>query len=124
MFILPSTFVFKSQKASKINVNLKCSIIISTMNFIIIALTIALLWGIQPLIQKSLLLDFSSQSILIFSNVVFTFCLLIYSYFYRQVILEDFSKLGTDHCKLILFSAIICSFLTSITYYELIKLEK
>jgi len=94
------------------------------MNFIIITLVIAFLWGLQPLVQKSLLKDLSSHSVLLVSNIIFSVCLVVYSYFYREVILEDFKKLESHHWKLLLFSAIICSFLTSITYFELIKNHK
>lgn len=94
------------------------------MNFIIIALFIAFLWGIQPLLQKSLLGDISSHTIMILSNVIFTTCLIIYGYFYREIILDDFKKLESSHWKLLIFSAVICSFLSTIIYYDLIKHHK
>jgi uncharacterized membrane protein len=94
------------------------------MNFIVVAVLIACLWGLQPLIQKHLMKDFSSHSILMISNVIFTVCLMVYGFFYREMILDDFKRLETHHWQLLLFSAIICSFLTSITYFELIKNHK
>jgi uncharacterized membrane protein len=94
------------------------------MHFIIVALFIALLWGIQPLLQKNLLHDISTHTILVLSNLIFTVCLVIYAYLYRQIILDDFEKLKTEHWKLLIFSAVICSFLSTIIYYDLIKTHK
>lgn len=94
------------------------------MNFVIIALIVALLWGIQPLVQKELLKNFSYHSVFMFVNIIFTTCLVIYGYVYREIILDDFKKLESNHIHLLLFSAIICGFLASITYYHLLKDHK
>jgi uncharacterized membrane protein len=94
------------------------------MNFVVVALFIAFLWGVQPLIHKELLHEMSHHTVMMISNIIFTVCLIIYGYLYREIILDDFKKLETNHWKLLLFSAIICSFLTTIIYYDLMKHHK
>lgn len=91
------------------------------MNFVIVALIIAFLWGVQPLIQKTLLNELSTHSVLLISNIIFTLCLLAYSIVYKKIIIQDVQKINSKHWRLLLFSAIICSFFTSIIYYDLIK---
>ena len=94
------------------------------MNFIITSLVIALLWGIQPIIQKNLLKDISTQSLMLYSNLIFMFCLLIYSCFYQDDIIHDFQKLTTYQWQMLIFLAVVCSFLTTIVYSHLIKNHK
>lgn len=91
------------------------------IELIIPALVVSFLWGLQPLIQKKVLKSINPQTSIVIGGVLYVICLLIYGLLNRKVIGEDLPKITRRHLNYIVFSTVICGFLTSIIYQKLIQ---
>lgn len=94
------------------------------MLVIIIGLFIAILWGLHPILYKQILTDLSPKTTMLISNLIYTICLLIYSYIYRDEIKKDFKTISKEHMKLFFVGVFICSFAATILYYYILSQNK
>jgi drug/metabolite transporter (DMT)-like permease len=84
-------------------------------------LIIAILWGIQPLIQKNLMNKISSESVLVY-QVVFNFIfIIIYILFNQKILHNDFNNLTYSDLQTLFGITLICGFAANILYYYLLK---
>lgn len=95
--------------------------LLSDYSLIIIGIFIAVLWGLRPVLQKRALNDLSTKTVLLISNLIFTACLLLYSYFHRNEIADDLKNITRGHMKLFVIIAVFCTFLSTILYYNILN---
>lgn len=89
--------------------------------YIIIALVISFLWGIQPIIHKELLKDFSSPTLMFLTGFAYLLCLSIFSYMNKETLLKEFNAINTKNIIMILFVSIITVFIVNIVYFKVLK---
>jgi transporter family protein len=86
-----------------------------------ISLLIALLWGLSPILHKSLLKKIHPLSLMLFLSLGYFLCLLLLLPFQYKRIKSDVLNLTTNDIKLILISATITSFLANFLFYYVLK---
>jgi transporter family protein len=86
-----------------------------------ISLLIAFLWGLSPIIHKSLLNKFNPLSLMLFFSVGYFLCLLLLLPFHYKTIKGDVLNLTTNDIKLLLISATITGFLANFLFYYVLK---
>ena len=89
--------------------------------YICIALFVAFLGGITPIIHKHVLQNINKASILVFGGIAYCcciFCLFIWNY---DVIINDYSKITDNDLFWIMFAAIVDVFLANLLYLYVLK---
>ena len=86
-----------------------------------ISLIIAFLWGLSPILHKSLLKKFHPLSLMLFLSLGYFLCLFLLLPFHYKRIKGDVFNLTTNDIKLILISATITSFLANFLFYYVLK---
>ena len=92
-------------------------------NFILLALFIAFLWGIQPVIHKYLLKRVNSITIMLISSIVYLIALLIKISFSQtyNLFLGDIGKLTARDFLIICVTSLFTVFLANMIYYYILK---
>ena len=86
-----------------------------------IALLISFLWGLSPIIHKVVLFDVSHHTTMVISSMFYTLCTIGYATYYRKELLQDATKLNRKTIFLLAFTAVVCSFLTNVLYFRILK---
>jgi uncharacterized membrane protein len=96
------------------------------MNTIPLLLTLfsALLWGISPVITKSLLLKFNRYTIMLLFPAVYLLCLLCAFPYYGKDVMQDIVRLNQQDVCFILFQSVGVLFVGNIIYYYVLKDNK
>lgn len=90
-------------------------------NYILVALLISLIWGTSPLIYKHLLSSYNPITIIIFSGVVYTLCIVLYGCFHMNTVLEDYNRMNGNDIWWISLSAILALFLANVLQLTVLK---
>lgn len=89
--------------------------------YILVALLIALIWGITPIMYKHLLDKYHPTSVLALVSIVFIICIFVMSCYNYKEIANDFSKIDfNDICWVILVS-LLGLFLANILQMTVLK---
>ena len=73
--------------------------------YILVALLIAVLWGLSPIMYKHLLDRYHPTSVLAFVSIVYFICVFVMGCCNHQSILEDYNKIDfNDMCWVVLVS--------------------
>lgn len=93
------------------------------MNFIyvLLALLISFLWGIQPVIHKFLLEQISCITILILGGLIFSVGIVAAAIYDRKTIYNDLKKINRKLLMVIFLTSIFCTIFTTFLYYYLLK---
>lgn len=86
-----------------------------------IALFIAFLWGLSPVIHKNVLGTLSHHTTLVVSSAFYTVCTVVYAWYNWNHIAKDWRVLNAKLVGYIAFAAIVCGFLTNILYFMVLK---
>lgn len=97
---------------------------LSNNELITASLFVSFLWAVQPVLHKFLLNKLAPQTVMITSNIIYSICISLYAYYYRDVLTSDYNKLTSKEFHLIIFSSLVCSFLSTILYFNLMKKYK
>jgi drug/metabolite transporter (DMT)-like permease len=90
-------------------------------SYIYVALFVAFLWGIHPILNKILLGKFNLSTVVVLNNVVYGLAVLVFFFINYTEIAKDVKKINS-HDLLILFSvALIAGFLANLLYYYVLK---
>ena len=89
--------------------------------YIWIALLVSFLWGIAPVIHKHLMNRSSFVTIMVLSNFVYVFCICIFAYYNRAIIIKEFPKLNMYDFILITFTAMFTAFFANLLYFYVLK---
>lgn len=88
---------------------------------LLMALSIAFLWGLSPVIHKRLLQQISHHTSLVVSSVFYSVCIVIYAWYNWDHIYKDRHIMSVKILALLAFTAIICGFLTNVLYFMVLK---
>ena len=90
-------------------------------SYIYIALFVAFLWGIHPILNKILLGKFNLPTVVVLNNIVYFLAVIVFFFINYTEIAKDIKKInGQD--LLILFSvALFAGFLANLLYYYILK---
>jgi uncharacterized membrane protein len=91
--------------------------------FILLALFIAFLWGIQPVIHKYLLKKIDGITLMLISSIVYLLAIIIKVFFSQSynIFLRDISKLTPIDTTIIILTSIFTVFLANMIYYIILK---
>lgn len=87
-----------------------------------IGFLIALIWGIQPVLQKKMLTNLSHESVMIIGGLLYFVLILIYFLINKNKVTKEINTLNDEQKKMLLFIAII-SFIASMLYYHALSIE-
>ena len=91
------------------------------MNSIFLAICIAFLWGISPIIFKYLLGDIDMKVIMFLTAIVYTSCAIIYIIPSWNGIIASIRKISNKHLVLIVINAIVMTFLANLLFLMALK---
>ena len=91
------------------------------MHSIILALFVAFLWGMSPIIFKHLLGDIDIKVIMLLSSVIYASCVILYVIPYWSTISSSIKKLTKQHMALIAINAIFMMFMANVLFLFALK---
>ena len=89
--------------------------------FAALALVVAFLWGIHPILSKTLLNKFDVASVMVFNNIAYFLAILVFSFYNRHLILKDARRVDMYDATIITTIAIAASFTANLIYYYVLK---
>jgi drug/metabolite transporter (DMT)-like permease len=89
--------------------------------YILFALVVAFLWGLQPLLHKQLMGSYHWSSLMIWGAILFFISCILLAAYHWDTFWKDTRKLGTKDITIIVFLSLITSFFASIVYYHVLK---
>lgn len=89
--------------------------------YILIALFVGFLWGLSPVINKSLLNKYSPISLLIISSVFYFSCAIVYFCNNSELVIRDFNKISHLDMFIVAINAIVGSFFANILYLYVLQ---
>lgn len=90
-------------------------------NYIFLALFISFLWGVQVVIHKHLLSSLNFVTIMLVSNVINVFLIVILSIYLKNDVLIDLKKLTFRDGVILVCLPIFTVFIANIIYYYILK---
>ena len=91
------------------------------MNFVAIALFIALLWGVQPVIHKYLLKDVDYVVLMIVSSIVYFACVLGFTVYNWKVFSTNVVALSPANLGIIAVMTVFTAFIANLLYFFVLK---
>lgn len=88
---------------------------------LLIALLISFLWGLSPIIHKTVLYKISPHTALVLSSVFYTICTVGYAIYYKDEIIRDCKELNIKVALGMAFTAIVCGFVANVLYFDILK---
>ena len=89
--------------------------------YILIAIFVALLWGIAPILLKRLVTKFDKMTILVLDGVLYFLFLLLFGYKYYDKIIKDIPKIDAIDVSLMFFTAVITGLMGNLIYMLLLE---
>ena len=90
-------------------------------SYILVALFIALCWGILPVAHKSILNHLSPITIMLFSATIYTFLIIIYASMNIKIIYKDIYNITKKDIIIIILTSAIATFMANVLYYTILK---
>ncbi len=90
---------------------------------ILIALLIACLWGIKPVIQKHVLATLQPETVLVLSALLYGSTIAVYAIYNNKIIIKDYPKMTKQHIMWLAIAAILCGATGTILYYQLLNIH-
>jgi uncharacterized membrane protein len=92
-------------------------------SYILYALLISFLWGIQPIIHKYLLQKINGITILVLSSFVYFIASFLISFITKNhnIIIKDLKIMNRKDYMIIIFTTFFTVFLANIIYYYILK---
>ena len=89
--------------------------------YIVIALAISFLWGVQPVIHKHLLKKFTPITLMLVSSIVYFALLIVTSVIKNKEVATDFEKMTAKDLGILVALSVFTAFLANIMYYYILK---
>lgn len=90
--------------------------------WIVLALSVAFLWGLSPIVHKSFLnQQVSRESLIVFGGAAYAACVLVYAIWHRKQLLADARRITPSFWGVIAVTSIICGFLANLIYFAILK---
>lgn len=89
--------------------------------YIILAIFISFLWGIQPIIHKHLLNKYNSITIMLSSSIVYCSLTIILSIYKYRDVATDIQKLTSRDIGILVGLPIFTIFMANVIYYYILK---
>ena len=89
--------------------------------YILIAIFVALLWGIAPILLKRLVTKFDKITILVIDGLLYFLFLLLIGYKYYDKIVKDIPKINAFDVSLMFFTAVITGLMGNLIYMLLLE---
>jgi len=91
--------------------------------YIILALVISFLWGMQPVIYKYLLHKFNGSTIMLLSSFIYFVAVFITFFIIKNqdIIIKDIKKMNGKDLTVIICTSIFTAFLTNVIYFYILK---
>lgn len=86
-----------------------------------VALFVAFLWGLSPIIHKHILINVDPKVIMVVSAIFYTASVAIFSAYYWKFLSKEAQKLDLKTIILIAFTSIITAFLANLIYFYILK---
>lgn len=86
-----------------------------------IALFVAFLWGVQPIIHKYVIKTIDPKTIMVVGGVFYTACLALYGLYHRRTIQQDAGNLSATLILVIGMTSILTAFFANLLYFHIIK---
>ena len=90
-------------------------------SYILFALLISFLWGIQPVIHKHLLGKYNAVTIMLLSTLIYFILIIALSISKPREVSSDLNKMSVKDFMIIIFTSIITVFIANIIYYYVLK---
>lgn len=88
---------------------------------VLIALLISFLWGLSPVIHKTVLNNVTPHTAMVITSVFYTICTIVYALYFEQNIANDMKNINAKAVYFLAFTAIICGFITNVLYFSILK---
>jgi drug/metabolite transporter (DMT)-like permease len=89
--------------------------------YIYVALFIAFLWGIHPILNKILLGKFNFSTVFVLNNLIYCLAVLVFVYINYTEIAKDVKKLNNQDILILFTVALVAGFLANLLYYYILK---
>jgi drug/metabolite transporter (DMT)-like permease len=90
-------------------------------NYIILAITVAFLWGAAPIVLKRLVAKFDKMTILVLDGMMYFAVLMLIAYRYSDTIAKDLPKINACDTFLMFFTAVITGLAANAVYMMLLE---
>jgi len=89
--------------------------------YIIIAITVAFLWGAAPIVLKRLVAKFDKMTILVLDGIMYFAVLMLIAYRYSDTIAKDIPKINGVDLSLMFFTAVVTGLAANAVYMMLLE---
>ena len=89
--------------------------------YILLALIISFLWGLQPIVHKYLMQKFNAITLMLISSIVYCSMVILVSIARNKEIIDDINKITPKDASIIVILAAFTVFLTNMMYYYILK---
>jgi drug/metabolite transporter (DMT)-like permease len=89
--------------------------------YIWIALVVAFLWGVHPIIGKQVLNKFGIISTLTFTSLFYFLATLFLASMNSKEVIQDFQRINRHDILLLFSMSVLCTFFATILYYFVLK---
>jgi drug/metabolite transporter (DMT)-like permease len=90
-------------------------------SYIYIALFVAFLWGIHPILNKILLGKFNVSTVFVLNNLVYCLAVFVFFIINYNEITKDIKKINGQDVLVLCTVALIAGFLANLLYYYVLK---
>jgi drug/metabolite transporter (DMT)-like permease len=88
---------------------------------LLLTLFSAFLWGVSPIITKTLIIKYDRYTIMILFSFTYILCLLMAMPYYGKDFMKDLAKITKTDVLIILFQGVFILFFGNIIYYYVLK---
>ena len=89
--------------------------------YILFALLISFLWGVQPIIHKQLLKKYNPITMMLISSIIYFALLIVTSIIKNKEIMADFKKMSAKDAAILGALSIFTAYMANIIYYYILK---
>ena len=89
--------------------------------YILVALLIALIWGISPIMYKHLLDRYHATSIIVFVSIVYMICVFIMGCYNHKEVMEDYGRININDIGWIVLVSLFGLFLANFLQVTVLK---
>lgn len=93
----------------------------ATKALVLGGLTVAALWGLTPILQKSLLIHLPRETIFALSTLVYATATFVYCCFHRRTIARSLPNVTLRHAGLIVVSSVLGAFAANLIFLAVLK---
>lgn len=87
-----------------------------------LGILIAILWGIRPVLQKKILNEIGSETVMVIGGALYFVLICIYTYFNKDKVFNELNKINYEQKKIFIMISLI-GFIASILYYNALSRE-